>query len=58
MNAPDKAIDIETIQAQDAAHFLHPFTDFKDLASRGSKVIVKAEGFTCGTQKATKCWMP
>ncbi|MFT6766631.1 MAG: putrescine aminotransferase [Burkholderiaceae bacterium] len=45
MNAPDKAIDIETIQAQDAAHFLHPFTDFKDLASRGSKVIVKAEGF-------------
>ena len=45
MNAPDKAIDIQTIQAQDAAHFLHPFTDFKDLASRGSKVIVKAEGF-------------
>ena len=45
MNAPDKAIDIETIQAQDAAHFLHPFTDFKDLASRGSKVIVKAEGY-------------
>lgn len=45
MNAPDKAIDIKTIQAQDAAHFLHPFTDFKDLASRGSKVIVKAEGF-------------
>ena len=45
MNAPDKAIDIQTIQAQDAAHFLHPFTDFKDLASRGSKVIVKAEGY-------------
>ena len=44
MNAPDKALDIKAIQAQDAAHFLHPFTDFKDLASRGSKVIVKAQG--------------
>ena len=44
MNAPDKAIDIKAIQAQDSAHFLHPFTDFKDLASRGSKVIVKAQG--------------
>jgi putrescine---pyruvate transaminase len=44
MNAPEHALDIKAIQAQDAAHFLHPFTDFKDLASRGSKVIVKAQG--------------
>lgn len=32
------------IQTLDSAHFLHPFTDFKDLASRGSRVITKADG--------------
>jgi putrescine aminotransferase len=30
-------------QALDAAHFLHPFTDFKSLAAKGSRVIAKAE---------------
>jgi putrescine aminotransferase len=30
-------------QAADAAHFLHPFTDFKALAATGSRVIVKAD---------------
>ncbi len=30
-------------QAADAAHYLHPFTDFKALASKGSRVIVKAD---------------
>jgi putrescine---pyruvate transaminase len=30
-------------QAADAAHYLHPFTDFKGLASKGSRVIVKAD---------------
>ena len=30
-------------QAADAAHFLHPFTDFKSLASKGSRVISRAE---------------
>lgn len=30
-------------QAADAAHFLHPFTDFKSLALRGSRVITKAD---------------
>jgi len=32
------------IQALDSAHFLHPFTDFKDLATRGARVITKADG--------------
>jgi putrescine aminotransferase len=38
--------DVSTreIQALDAAHFLHPFTDFKDLASRGSRVITRGDG--------------
>jgi len=31
-------------QAADAAHFLHPFTDFKTLAAKGSRIITRAEG--------------
>ena len=30
-------------QAADAAHYLHPFTDFKALANKGSRVIVRAD---------------
>ena len=30
-------------QAADAAHYLHPFTDFKALANKGSRVITKAD---------------
>ncbi|MBC7443934.1 MAG: aminotransferase class III-fold pyridoxal phosphate-dependent enzyme, partial [Polaromonas sp.] len=40
MNTP---IDTALIQALDGAHFLHPFTDFKDLASRGARVITQAD---------------
>jgi putrescine aminotransferase len=31
-------------QRADAAHFLHPFTDFKVLARKGSRVIERAQG--------------
>jgi putrescine aminotransferase len=31
-------------QELDRRHFLHPFTDFKALAARGTRVIVRAEG--------------
>ena len=31
-------------QAADAAHFLHPFTDFQGLAAKGSRVIESADG--------------
>jgi putrescine---pyruvate transaminase len=31
-------------QAADAAHFLHPFTDFQALARQGARVIERAEG--------------
>ncbi|NMM38002.1 MAG: aspartate aminotransferase family protein [Glaciimonas sp.] len=34
----------EAIQQMDSAHYLHPFTDYKDLASRGARVMVKGEG--------------
>ena len=30
-------------QAADAAHYLHPFTDFKSLAGKGSRIITKAD---------------
>jgi len=36
--------DTKAIQAMDSAHFIHPFTDHGDLATRGSRVITKAEG--------------
>jgi putrescine---pyruvate transaminase len=30
-------------QAADAAHFLHPFTDFKALGQKGSRIITRAD---------------
>ncbi|MEO8170676.1 MAG: aminotransferase class III-fold pyridoxal phosphate-dependent enzyme, partial [Oxalobacteraceae bacterium] len=36
--------DTKAIQQMDSAHYLHPFTDFKDLASQGARVMVKGEG--------------
>ncbi len=30
-------------QAADSAHYLHPFTDFKGLANKGSRVITRAD---------------
>lgn len=48
MNAPDRTglaqSDIRAMQAKDAAHYLHPFTDFKALAALGSRIIVRGEG--------------
>jgi putrescine aminotransferase len=31
------------LQAADAAHFLHPFTDFQGLAKKGSRIITRAD---------------
>jgi putrescine---pyruvate transaminase len=36
--------DTQAIQAKDTAHYLHPFTDFKALAAKGSRVMVRGEG--------------
>ena len=36
-------VDTQRIQEMDSAHFLHPFTDFKDLNSRGARVIAEAK---------------
>ena len=36
-------VDTSHIQSLDSAHFLHPFTDFKDLNSRGARVMTEAK---------------
>lgn len=36
-------MDTKAIQALDSAHFIHPFTDHGDLATRGSRVITRAD---------------
>lgn len=53
MNAPVNALpqgqacstplSTRDIQALDSAHFIHPFTDHGDLATRGARVIERAE---------------
>lgn len=46
MNAPatPNPLSTQELQALDSAHFIHPFTDHGDLATRGARVIVKSEG--------------
>jgi putrescine aminotransferase len=39
-----QAVDTRTIQQLDAAHYLHPFTDHKDLARKGARVMVRGDG--------------
>ena len=41
MNKPDRTT--ADLQAADAAHFLHPFTDFQSLAKKGSRIILRAD---------------
>jgi putrescine aminotransferase len=36
--------DTRAIQKLDSAHYLHPFTDSKELSGRGARVIVRGEG--------------
>jgi putrescine aminotransferase len=35
---------VAELQALDRAHYLHPFTDHKDLGARGTRVIERADG--------------
>ena len=40
----DEKYDTQALQALDSAHFIHPFTDHGDLATRGARVITRSEG--------------
>ncbi len=46
MNAITSQSQLSTkeLQTLDSAHFIHPFTDHGDLATRGARVITKADG--------------
>ncbi len=46
MNAPVDPQHLSTaeLQALDSAHFIHPFTDTRDLSTRGARVITRGEG--------------
>ncbi len=39
-----QAVDTKAIQALDSAHYIHPFTDHGDLATRGARVMTHADG--------------
>lgn len=39
-----KKVDTSAIQALDAAHYMHSFTDTKSLANKGARIIVKGQG--------------
>jgi putrescine aminotransferase len=41
---PLSAEQVRALRQNDAAHYLHPFTDFKALAETGSRIIVRGEG--------------
>ncbi|MBB5610222.1 MULTISPECIES: aspartate aminotransferase family protein [unclassified Janthinobacterium] len=43
-NATPQVFDTAAIQQLDTAHYLHPFTDFQDLAAKGARVIVRGDG--------------
>ena len=43
LDQPGSARSTSEWQAADAAHYLHPFTDFKALAAKGSRVITRAD---------------
>lgn len=38
-----QAVDTKAIQAMDSAHYIHPFTDHGDLATRGARVMTHAD---------------
>jgi putrescine aminotransferase len=44
MNYIDNHLPTEQLQALDAAHHIHPFSDMGDLNARGTRVITHAEG--------------
>ncbi len=44
----------QDLQAADAAHYLHPFTDHKALAAKGSRVITRADNIYLWDSEGTK----
>ena len=41
-------------QSLDSAHYLHPFTDYKQLAAKGARIVTRAEGVYIYTSDGAK----
>lgn len=44
MTPPSDTLDAAALQALDAAHLLHPFSDSRQIGAQGTRVIVRGEG--------------
>jgi putrescine aminotransferase len=44
MTTPGTLSDTAALQALDAAHFLHPFSDSRQIGAKGTRLIVRGEG--------------
>ena len=42
--AQAEVFDTRAIQALDSKHYMHPFTDHKELAAKGARVMVRGQG--------------
>lgn len=49
-----KSYNTQELQKQGPAHFMHPFTDTKSLASRGARIITHGEGICLMTANGAK----
>jgi putrescine aminotransferase len=49
-----RAVNTLEWQRLDSAHYLHPFTDHKQLAAKGSRIITRAEGVYIYTSEGDK----
>ncbi len=56
MNYIDNHLPTEKLQALDAAHHIHPFSDMGELNAKGTRVITRLMGHIFGTATATSCW--
>ena len=54
MDREIKARSTSEWQTLDSAHYLHPFTDYKQLAARGSRIVTRADGVYIYTSDGDK----
>jgi putrescine---pyruvate transaminase len=47
-------VDTRDWQTLDSAHYLHPFTDHKQLSARGARIVTRAEGVYIHTSDGQK----
>jgi putrescine aminotransferase len=50
----DTPLDTREWQRLDSAHYLHPFTDYKQLAAKGARIVTRADGVYIYTSDGDK----